>query len=120
MGSASVSSQNPTLVSTHNALQIAGFILCVLVLSTAVLSKNVRRSATWFLFISLWMVWCVVYFLLVGQQLGGLPSREVCAIQGVMINAISAANCWSILSLSLEVFLLLYAAFRQRRYKYMN
>lgn len=83
-------SLDPKLVSIHNSLQIVGFFLLSLVLGTALHSKRVTRSANWYLFISLWMVWCVVYFLLVGQQLGPMMAG-ICMTQGVLVNAIGAS-----------------------------
>jgi hypothetical protein len=73
-------------INVYNALQIVGFLLLAIVLFTALMSHNVRRTPTWFGMIAAWMFFAFSHLLLIRQQLGSHPPWGICLIQAGLIH----------------------------------
>jgi len=75
------------LINIFNALQVMGFLVLGAVFFTALLSPDVRRTATWFSMIAPWMISALSYFLIVGQQIGSDPGFGICLTQAGLVYA---------------------------------
>ncbi|KAJ7048051.1 hypothetical protein C8F01DRAFT_1198154 [Mycena amicta] len=79
--------ERDTLLILFNFFQISVFFSLLLVMLTAWCSPKVHRTLSWYLFIASWMVFCVSYFLIAGQQVGPEPPFAVCVTQAALIYA---------------------------------
>ncbi|KAJ6576547.1 hypothetical protein DFH09DRAFT_363315 [Mycena vulgaris] len=73
-----------TLLAVFNSLQIFGLSLVVVAL-TAWMSPRVHRISAWYSFMASWMFFCLLYFIMVGQQVGAEPPFGVCITQAALI-----------------------------------
>ncbi|KAL4259351.1 hypothetical protein AB1N83_007374 [Pleurotus pulmonarius] len=92
---------NITLVAIFDFTQIFGFILLVIVLLSAWLSKTVHRSRAWFNFLFTWTLSCISYLVILGQQAGEEPPFSVCLLQAMLVYAappltVTAGLCYLI------------------------
>ncbi|KAK7440068.1 hypothetical protein VKT23_017317 [Stygiomarasmius scandens] len=104
-GLRSLEMQHLTLIWAYNALQLFGFISVVAVFFTAVASRSVRRSMIWYIFMLGWIIWCISYLLLIGQQTGTPPARALCTFQAALIYAGPPANACATLGILLRLYL---------------
>ncbi|KAJ8074962.1 hypothetical protein PM082_019289 [Marasmius tenuissimus] len=110
--------ETPASLWAFNILQILGFTLNMFViLIVAVNNKRVRRTIVWYLFISGWIVWCVVYGLLfiLGYQGAQEPPPGLCSFQAAAIYAFPPSMALLTLGILTQLYCALYASIRQRR-----
>ncbi|KAJ7639853.1 hypothetical protein DFH06DRAFT_1217351 [Mycena polygramma] len=76
-----------SLLAVFNFFQIFGFLSIGMIMLTAWLSCRVHRTPAWYMFMAAWMVFCLSYFLIAGQQVGAEPLFGVCVTQAALIYA---------------------------------
>ncbi|KAJ7067805.1 hypothetical protein C8F01DRAFT_1333228 [Mycena amicta] len=84
----------PPLVNLFLAFQLTGAFGLVVIILTALLSKRVKRNATWYYFIISWILSCISYTLIfiLGQQ--NEPSFGPCLVQaGAIYGAPVLTSC---------------------------
>lgn len=85
---------SPALVRLFLGLQLTGAIGMIITLCTAILSRQVKRNATWYAFCVSWVVSCASYCLLffAGAQFGPEPSHPLCVTQASLAYAAPALS----------------------------
>lgn len=73
------------LIIAYNVLEILGILILSLILITAWLSSTIRRSTSWYLFLSSGAISSVTGLLLLGNQTNRAPSRGVCITQAILL-----------------------------------
>ncbi|KAJ8520742.1 hypothetical protein ONZ45_g2487 [Pleurotus djamor] len=94
----------PQLVWVFDGLLVSGLIQLVAVFLTALLSKRVRRFASWYIFIASWIVHSISFLFIAGRQATSRPSAEVCLAQTAMIYASPALTAYATLILILQLY----------------
>ncbi|KAJ8518461.1 hypothetical protein ONZ45_g4441 [Pleurotus djamor] len=115
---ASVITPGDPIVSTgFAAMQLTGFLLIAIVLATASLTKDIKRSFTWISFLSAGMLCCICYLLLffAGQQTGPAPDHGLCVAQAALIHATPALQAATNFALILQTWTAIRFAVYQTR-----
>ncbi|KAK0478831.1 hypothetical protein IW261DRAFT_1564900 [Armillaria novae-zelandiae] len=86
-GLSPLDSSPKALVIAFDTLQMLGLALLLALLSPALLSRNIKRTATWFGMIISVMIFCTSYSILmfIGGQDGPEPSPGVCLFQVCLV-----------------------------------
>ncbi|KAJ8509088.1 hypothetical protein ONZ45_g8716 [Pleurotus djamor] len=85
--------------------QILGYILLMIIALTAWLSKSIRRSPAWYNFLITWMLSCVSFLVILGQQTShGRPQFGICLLQSMLIYAAPVVTVTAGLSFSIEMW----------------
>ncbi|KAF9561178.1 hypothetical protein CPC08DRAFT_750117 [Agrocybe pediades] len=94
-----------TILLTCVVLQSVGFVGCLLILLTALVSRNVQRHSTWISFMITWVVSSAAYLLLfLSGNLHTLqPIYGLCLAQATMIYAVPIMTAASTLALVTQV-----------------
>ncbi|KAJ7590583.1 hypothetical protein C8J56DRAFT_1024454 [Mycena floridula] len=95
------------LVILYNVLQLLGLVFLAIILFTAILSHNLRRSRSeaWFAFMVSWIIYAGSYVLIIGKQINGGPTAPHCLIQAALVYATPVLTAWSTLALIVQVYL---------------
>ncbi|KAJ3912453.1 hypothetical protein F5877DRAFT_72388 [Lentinula edodes] len=80
-------SLNLSFIWIFNGLQIFGFFAVAGLTLTAFFSSRIKRGATWYNFMIGWILWCISYFALIGQQTGSCPAFGFCLFQAALVYA---------------------------------
>ncbi|KAE9407161.1 hypothetical protein BT96DRAFT_914772 [Gymnopus androsaceus JB14] len=103
-GSEETESLRISLIWLFNALQIFGLISIGVVTLTALISSRIKRATTWYIFMGGWILWCISFFLLIGNQTDGCPAFGFCLFQAALIYAGPPANACATLAILLELY----------------
>ncbi|KAJ8483286.1 hypothetical protein ONZ45_g14655 [Pleurotus djamor] len=96
---------NVVLVALFDLTQILGYILLMIIALTAWLSKSIRRSPAWYNFLITWMLSCVSYLVILGQQTSpSEPQFGICLLQSMLIYAAPVVTVTAGLSFSIEMW----------------
>lgn len=95
---------NVVLVAIFDFIHILAFTLLCLVLLTAALAPSVHRSPTWFNFLATWVLYCISYLAILGQQVGEEPHFSVCLLQAMFIYAAPAVTVTAGLCFTIEMW----------------
>jgi len=93
-----------SLIWLFNSLQMFGLVAIIAVTSTAVLSAQIKRVSTWYIFMGGWVLWCISFSLLFGNQENGCPAYWFCLLQAALIYAGPPANACATLAILLELY----------------
>ncbi|KAL0945465.1 hypothetical protein HGRIS_000954 [Hohenbuehelia grisea] len=95
------------LLIAFNTILVAGLLLNLIILSVACLSRKVQRTATWMLFIVSWIVLCLSYLALAGQQMGqnSMPAFGFCLAQAALMYAAPPLTAYATLIFMIQVYL---------------
>ncbi|KAJ3886898.1 hypothetical protein GG344DRAFT_69275 [Lentinula edodes] len=80
-------SPNLSFIWIFNGLQIFGFFAVAGLTLTAFFSSRIKRGTTWYNFMIGWILWCISYFALIGQQTGSCPAFGFCLFQAALVYA---------------------------------
>ncbi|KAL0945466.1 hypothetical protein HGRIS_000955 [Hohenbuehelia grisea] len=94
------------LVAIYNTFLIIGLLILTLVLVTAILSRQVQRASTWFMFITAWIIVAISYLLLGGSQLivRQKLSWGLCLAQAAFIYASIPATAFATLGFTIQLY----------------
>ncbi|KAJ7650222.1 hypothetical protein FB45DRAFT_887327, partial [Roridomyces roridus] len=110
-------SRAPTYI--FNFFAVFGLFLLSVLLITASLSPQIRRSQTWYSMIMSRMVYAASYTLLLGHQFGPKPPNGICALQMVLVYASPTLTATTGLAFIVDVHLRLTSAlFKKPNPKY--
>ncbi|EEB91604.1 hypothetical protein MPER_10011 [Moniliophthora perniciosa FA553] len=103
------------LVRVYNAFQVVGFISNFVIVFIATLSRRVRRTLVWYLFMHGWILWCISHFLIIEYQTERRPPFGLCLVQAGFIYA--GPPCMALLTLGVlaQLYSAMYASIRQQR-----
>ncbi|KAJ7066545.1 hypothetical protein C8F01DRAFT_1248546 [Mycena amicta] len=91
-------------IDLFNSLYTTGLALLTIVILPPIFARNVRRSALWFAFLASWMLYCISFLILVGNQLGPDPAFGLCLFQAAMIHAAPAFATLSGVCFIVDIF----------------
>ncbi|PPQ97642.1 hypothetical protein CVT26_002440, partial [Gymnopilus dilepis] len=92
-------------IFVFDALEGFGLSVLSIVFLTACVSRQVKRTPTWYTFIAAGILSSVVQLLLLRQQLGPPPNQTICFIQGTLIYPMTALNALICAALIFQVFI---------------
>jgi len=93
-------------IMAFNILSALGFIMLAVVFFTALLSSNVKRVSTWYLYMLAWMAFCISPFLVIGHQTPLHPPSFVpCVLDSALMYASRPFAALGTLSLILQLYL---------------
>ncbi|KAJ4472770.1 hypothetical protein C8J55DRAFT_490983 [Lentinula edodes] len=95
-------SPNLSFIWIFNGLQIFGFFAVAGLTLTAFFSSRIKRGTTWYNFMIGWILWCISYFALIGQQTGSCPAFGFCLFQAALVYAGPPANACATLAILLQ------------------
>ncbi|KAF9060334.1 hypothetical protein BDP27DRAFT_1339819 [Rhodocollybia butyracea] len=93
-----------TFIWLYNGLQIFGFLSVTGITLLATFSRRIQRSLTWYNFMLGWVVWCISFSLLIGQQTGGCPAFGLCLFQAALVYAGPPANAFATVAIILQLY----------------
>ncbi|KAF9561179.1 hypothetical protein CPC08DRAFT_762285 [Agrocybe pediades] len=98
---------NVPVIRAFVALNIIGGAGMLLVLLTAVMSRNIKRLSTWYSFCFSWIVLAVSYSLLTfaGQQLRPDPAYSLCFAQAALVYSMPPTTACTTLALLVHILL---------------
>ncbi|KAJ7898071.1 hypothetical protein B0H13DRAFT_2032389 [Mycena leptocephala] len=101
------SSSLPAWVMAFNILSALGFISVALVFFTAILSPNVKRVSTWYLYMLAWWAFTTPPWLVIGHQthFDSPPSFPLCVLDSALVYASCPFAAFGTLSLILQLYL---------------
>ncbi|KAF7331601.1 hypothetical protein MKEN_00039700 [Mycena kentingensis (nom. inval.)] len=99
-----------SVVQAFIALQLIALFGLIIILVTALASKRVKRNATYYAFISSWILSCIGYtfIFILGQQ--NAPIYEPCLLQAAMVYGAPVLTGCSTLSIAIDMLLGIRAA----------
>ncbi|KAK0189861.1 hypothetical protein F5146DRAFT_1200804 [Armillaria mellea] len=108
------SSEANTLVVAFDTLQVLGIALLLALLSPALFSSNIKRTATWFGMIISVIIYCASYSILMftGGQDDLEPSAGVCLFQACLVYSAPALSIFCALSFVVELLVYFFRTFR--------
>jgi cytochrome c biogenesis factor len=77
-----------TLIILFDALVILALALVASSLFTAILSKSIQRSMSWYNVMVQWLVISLIFMLLFGRQEGPEPPFALCTFQALLVYAV--------------------------------
>ncbi|KAJ7589896.1 hypothetical protein C8J56DRAFT_1048058 [Mycena floridula] len=92
-------------IVAFDVLQAIGLVAAYVVLMTPLLAANIKRSATWMIFMGELVVLCASYLLLLGQQTGKAPYFGICLTQAALIFSAPVMCAFSALAITIELYL---------------
>ncbi|KAK0213580.1 hypothetical protein IW262DRAFT_1466891 [Armillaria fumosa] len=103
-GLSSPDSNPKALVIAFDTLQMLGLVLLLALLAPALLSRNVKRTATWFGMIVSVIIYCVSYSILmfIGRQDDPEPTPGVCLFQVCLVYSTPILSVFCALSYIVE------------------
>ncbi|THU79897.1 hypothetical protein K435DRAFT_785680 [Dendrothele bispora CBS 962.96] len=97
--------QNITLIYVFNAISIFGSAFLLFILISAWRSPSVRRSSTWYCFITHWLIFDLAGLFLLGRQTGDEPSFGLCLVQASFHYAVPVLTGFGSVALVLQLYL---------------
>lgn len=82
-----ITMERHTLIVLFDILVILAVVLVTCALTTAILSKSIQRSISWYNFMFQWLVISLSFALLFGQQEGAEPPFAFCTFQALLVHA---------------------------------
>ncbi|KAJ7333401.1 hypothetical protein DFH08DRAFT_881155 [Mycena albidolilacea] len=97
----------PVWIMVFDILSALGFISVALVFLTVLLSPNVKRISTWYLYMLAWWSFTLSPFLVIGHQthFDPPPSFALCLVDSALIYASCPFAAFATLSLTLQLYL---------------
>lgn len=95
------------LIWVFNSFQIFGAVSVSGVMLTVLLSRRIKRAPSWYIFMTGWIVWCISFSLLSGQQTSGCPPFLFCLFQAALIYAITPAMAAATFGILMELYFML-------------
>jgi hypothetical protein len=93
-----------SFIWVFNTLQIVGLVSITALTLIVRFSSSIKRALTWYIFMIGWIVWCISYFLLAGQQTGDCPAFGFCLFQAALVYAGPPANACACLAILLQLY----------------
>ncbi|TFK65865.1 hypothetical protein BDN72DRAFT_176667 [Pluteus cervinus] len=97
---------SPTVVMFHS-LNIFALVLVLVVLTTAILTKSLRRVKTWYTFLCIQLFFAIAFLLHPFKQPDFQPAFVPCLLQAVLVHAVPSTASWALFALVLEVYVLI-------------
>ncbi|KAJ8519772.1 hypothetical protein ONZ45_g3300 [Pleurotus djamor] len=106
----------PAGLLAFNILQLIGVVGFVIILSTALLSKHIKRNSTWISFCVGWTIAGVAYLLLlfVDGQNGKEPQFGVCVVQAALVHSVPVLQASTNLSLLIQTWMFVRSTLSQK------